>query len=564
MEELGIMNIFSSLFGIFRQRGLVATIKEGKSLAGFSISAILVSILGGALYGLAMGAGLGMETALKDMVKMGLIMVLGLLISIPIFWIAYRLLGREEKFSQVAAIPLTLGATVSILLAVTSPVVFMLSVLTGFSPDAIYIHIVIVDLALIVGLYLAGTMIYHGLSDHKRLVTPNVIGFLMIGVIIVVLMSFLSPFLSIQPTFSVGTDRLKDGLGIGVAEKASQALTAAISADRVSYRFQNRNENGDLIQNYLITRVGNNYLINVHLHAIPGEVFHNDRQIWVLDELFYTDFDDGRVNQTGREEISSILDPALPPHVFTLPTDFNNASWRAYQSGSSYSVTGISPQMTQISLILEASTGRLFDFKMGSSDKSLHAETQITEIITATLDRDSLETSLSVAILLGSVDRSDASMKDFVQDDTFFVLRYPSTWYAKAWSPSLQQIEFTINCQDSDGCPNLIASVFDLSENKSPQQYAQDLEISLNLQPQYREIMFNTIVIGGQAVGIVDYLDDEIVKGKLVTKKHIVYIFVGQTYRYHLDFSAPEVDFETYRDLFKVMADQFSYFKELP
>ncbi|MCK4824372.1 hypothetical protein KA005_51950, partial [bacterium] len=85
------MNIFTSLFGIFRQRGLVTMIKEGKSLAGFSISATLVSILGGALYGLAMGAGLGMETALKDMVKMGLIMVLGLLISIPIFWIAYRL-----------------------------------------------------------------------------------------------------------------------------------------------------------------------------------------------------------------------------------------------------------------------------------------------------------------------------------------------------------------------------------------------------------------------------------------------------------------------------------------
>ena len=31
MEEMGIMNIFSSLFGIFRQRGLVTTIKEGKS-----------------------------------------------------------------------------------------------------------------------------------------------------------------------------------------------------------------------------------------------------------------------------------------------------------------------------------------------------------------------------------------------------------------------------------------------------------------------------------------------------------------------------------------------------
>ncbi|MCK4817490.1 hypothetical protein KA005_17100, partial [bacterium] len=333
---------------------------------------------------------------------------------------------------------------------------------------------------------------------------------------------------------------------------------------RISYRFQNTNENGDLIQDYMVTRIGNDYLINVHLHAIPGEAFYNDRRIWILDELIYTDFDDGRVNQTGQAEISSILNPALPPQVFTLPPDFSNASWRAYQSGSSYSATGISPKMTQTSLILEASTGRLSEFIMGSSEKTLHAETRITEIITAALDRDALEASLSVAILLGSVDRSDASMKDFIQDETYFVLRYPSTWSAKVWSSSLQQIEFTINCQDSDGCPNLIAGVFDLTENKSPQLYAQDLENSLNLQPQYRGIKSHTIVIDGQVVGIVDYLDDKIVKGELVTTKHIVYIFVGQTYRYHLDFSAPEVDFETHRDLFKVMADQFSYFKELP
>lgn len=240
------MNIFAALFGIFRRHGLVDTLKEGRSLAGFALSAIVFSIVGGVLYGFAMGVGLGIETAVKDAIKIALIITLTLLISIPIFWVAYRLLGRQERPAQVAAVPLTLAATVAIILAVTAPIVFMLSILAGFSPDAVYIHIVIVDVALLVGIYLSGTLIYHSFSDLKRLLIPNVVGFLMMGVILVVLMSFLGPFLTLHPTFSVGTDRLKDGLGIGVAQKVDQALAAAKTADRVVYRFQTTNDNGDL------------------------------------------------------------------------------------------------------------------------------------------------------------------------------------------------------------------------------------------------------------------------------------------------------------------------------
>ncbi len=259
------INILAALFGIFRQRGLVTTIKEGRSLAGFTLAGIVFSIIGGVLYGFAMGVGLGIDTAVKDAIKVGVIVTLGLLLSIPIFWVAYRLLGREERPAQVAAVPLTLVTTVAIILAITAPIVFMLSILAGFSPEAVYIHIVIVDLALLVGLYLAGTLVYHSFSDHKRLVIPNVVGFLMMAVIMVVLMSFLGPFLALRPTFSVGTDRLKDGLGIGVAEKVNQALAAATSADRVTYRFQTTNDNGDLVRDYTVTRVGNDCLIEALL-----------------------------------------------------------------------------------------------------------------------------------------------------------------------------------------------------------------------------------------------------------------------------------------------------------
>ena len=49
------MNIFSELFGIFRQRGLVETYKQGNRLTGFFISALLLVIIAGALYGFAPG-----------------------------------------------------------------------------------------------------------------------------------------------------------------------------------------------------------------------------------------------------------------------------------------------------------------------------------------------------------------------------------------------------------------------------------------------------------------------------------------------------------------------------
>jgi hypothetical protein len=278
------MNIFSALFGIFRQRGLVLTLRENRSLVGFGVAAVLLSIAGSVLYGFAMGIGLGPETALNDSIKGGLIAALGLLFAFPIFWLAYRLLGREERLGQVAAVPLTFVVTAAIVLAVTAPIVFMLSLLAGFSPEGIYIHIVIVDLALLVGLYLSGTLIYHGFTaDRTRLIIPNVVSFVMLGVILVVLLLFFSPFLELHPTFSVGIDLLNDRLGIGVAEKARQALDAASVAERMTYGFQTTNQNGDLERDYAVTRVGGDYLVEVRLHAVPGEHQQTNRRIWILD-----------------------------------------------------------------------------------------------------------------------------------------------------------------------------------------------------------------------------------------------------------------------------------------
>ena len=561
---MATVNILAQLFGIFRQRGLVTSLKEGKRLTGFVIAAVVLSVVGGGLYGLAMGIGLGIDTALKDALKIALIAALTMPLSIPMFWVAYRLLGREERLSQVAAVPLTLVATVALILALTAPVVFMLSILAGYSPSAVYIHIVIVDLALLVGLYLAGMLIYHAFPEGKGLVIPNVVGFLMMAVILVVLMSFLGPFLAIQPTFSVGTDRLRDGLGIGVAEKADQALAAAAQADRVAYRFQTTNDNGDLVRDYGVTRVGNDFLIAVDLHAVQGEPFQKGRNIWVLDGESYTDFEGGRVTQASEAKLASFLEPALAPAAFALPAQFGGASWRAFQRGERYTLTGTTASGELATLLMDASTGRLSDLTLGRAGRGVHAETRVTGITAAELDRAGLEAKLNQAIVLGDVDRSDAAMLDYAQGDAFFVVRYPRTWRAGSWDAAQRQVQFTIDCGAKEGCPVLVARTYDLEEGKGARQYAEDLGRSLGLQAEYRQVAVSTQEAGRETVGVVEYLFDRTVKGQIETTHHVETIYVGQLSRYHLDFLAPEVQFEANRDLFQRMAGLFTYLKGTP
>jgi len=553
------MNIFSQIFGIFRQKGLVSAIKENRSLAAFTISAFLVSILGGGLYGFAMGMGLGMDTSLKDAIKVSLILTLGLLLSIPVFWLAYRLLGREDRLAHVSAVPLTFMATVAIILAVTSPVVFMLSILAGYSPEAVYIHIVIVDVAALLGLYLAGMLVYHAFPDQKRLVVPNVIGFVMMAVILVVTLSFLAPYLRPGPTFSVGTDRLMDGLGIGVAEKVNLSLAAASKADHVKYRFQTTNDNGDLLRDYTVTRLGNDYLIQVHLHAVPGEDYVHDGRIWILAGEYQTNIPNGKVSQASPEKLANYLQTALPGEAFVLPQDFAAATWRAFEGNGRFTATGNSQTLAQATVTMESDTGRLSSLTLGSAERGPHAERRLLDIAAADIDQNALQASLNQTIVLGSVDDSDASMDTFVQNDTFFIVRYPRDWRAGSWNSGQRRVQFTTSCGQTEGCPALEISVYDLEEAKGPPQYSEDLAKSLGVQPQYREVSVSTKTEKGHTIGVVEYLYDQTINGALKTTQHIEYIFEGKASRYHLNFSAPQTLFENYRALFAHMVALFSY-----
>ncbi|MEJ2570111.1 MAG: hypothetical protein P8Y98_06185 [Anaerolineales bacterium] len=553
------MNVLKSLFGIFRQRGLVSTIKEGRSLKGFILAAFLFSLFGGAVYGFAMGIGIGTDTALKDAFKVALIVAFGLLLSVPIFWVTFRLLGREEKPSQVTAIPLTLIVTVAMIMLVTAPIVLMLSVLVGYDPNAVYIHIVILDMAALVGLYLVGTLLANSFAEPRQLIMPNVIGFLLMTVILVVLISFLAPCLSPRATFSVGTDRFMDGLGIGVAEKADHALLAAKSASRVNYQYQTTNDNGDLVRDYTVTRVGDDYHLEVHLHAVPGEPIRSESNIWVIDGNYYTDYDNGRVNKVSREDLTSVLDSALPEAAFSLPAELQAASWRAYERQGRYTATGTGQALDRVVIEMDADSGRLVSLTLGRAERSLHAEVRVRDFQAAAVDRATLLASLNQAIVLGSVDRTNAAMIDYVQDETFFVVRYPREWSAGVWNQDLRRVGLSAVCREDQSCPELTVSVYDLAEGKGARQYAEDLSDDLSLQPEYRAIAYTTRRINGRDVGVVEFLYDRTVKGELETESHIEFIFVGQDFQYHLDFAAPETDYNRYRDLFAEMAGLFTY-----
>jgi hypothetical protein len=750
MEVLEHMNIFKALFGIFRKGGLVASIKKGESLRGFALAALLTAILGSALYGFAMGIGLGLETAIRDAIKIGLIAIMVLIFSVPVFWISFRLLGREESMGHVNAVPLTMLATVTLILAISSPVVFLLSVLIISSSSAIYIHIIIINLAILVGIYITGMLIYHTFKEYRRLVTPAIISFAMMGVILIVGMMFFTPFLQPSKSFSEGTDRLKDGLGIDVDVKANQSLSSAIQAESLTYNYVRTNENGDTIQDYQVTRVGDNYLIEVdthsvagegeqhdamvwyldgqfytnfkggavdftdsqeltsytnastpdlifvlgnefesarwrgyqqgnvysavattpnlelatlimdkdgrlssmvigsaedavhaethitdivqaeltqaeledslnnailmgtfigvedkvkqnlatasagnqltyryqtaydnedliqdysvtrvgnsyhievHLHAVPGETLREDQNIWIIDEIYYADFKDGVVYETNSEDLSSYLAGVLPDTALQLPSEFSGAVWQASQTSSLYDAVGVSQNGSQAHLEFDATSGRLSEYSISNTQTVVPAVTRVKNVSPINLDRTALENDLYQAIIVGEGSRSISSMATFVREDYYFFVRYPDTWRSNSWSSADLEIEFNQECAIDQDCADLKVSVLELVDDQTPSEAAEAFANNLRLQPEFKTIKVRKITMDGVEVSGVEYLFDEVESGKLISTKHIVYVFDGAFYRYHLDFNAPPADFSGLQDLFLEMVKLFTYFQ---
>jgi hypothetical protein len=554
------VNILGALFGIFRKKGLVTTLQEGKTLRPLFLMGLPFIALGGALYGVAMGIGIGPDVAVTDAIKVALVFLLSFLLSYPIFLISYRLLGREERASQIAAIPLTLLAALATLMVVTSPVVFMLSLLVGYTAEAVYIHVTILNLGLLMGLYLAGSLVFFSFTEERsRLLIPNIIGMVMLGLITGVLIAFFNPFLEPSTTFSVGTDQLKDGLGIGVAPKVTASFYGAQESGRMEYRYRELDAHGNAERDYTLTRAGENYHLLVSLHAVPGEDIVEGAEIWIIEGHYYHNLA-GPVREVPAEELSTFLDPVLPETVLDDPLQLEpTMRYRARLFGGEYTITGRTADGQKLTVFSEAATGRLLSFRWARPEGQRPAVVEVGGLSAATQDKADFQDSLHRATVLGRIDRSDATMQDYVNAEAFFALRYPRTWHTKSsWVAQSRRVSLS-SCSSLESCPELTVAVFDLVPEWTAQNYAQEQAQSLERDPAYRSVQYSTVVVGETSAGLVEYLFDTVKEGEVRTTENVEYIFVGKECRYHLRFSAPEGQLAEYMGLFEAIAGQFVY-----
>lgn len=196
---------------------------------------------------------------------------------------------------------------------------------------------------------------------------------------------------------------------------------------------------------------------------------------------------------------------------------------------------------------------------LSSSERGTHADKRVGDIGISKIDLADLQNSLNKATIIGGAGQLDASMDEYIQEETYFVMKYPRSWEIGSWNSKKQNIGISAICGDSVGCPSVNVEVFDLVQDYSPQKYAQDLALSLDLQPEFRSIGTETREIDGETVGVVEYLYDELDEGEIKTTQHLVYILPGGLYRYHLTFSSPIENFKDYRELFSEMTKGFTY-----
>ncbi len=554
------MNILAALFGILRKKGLVEAVREGRSLRSFYLVGLPFLALAGALYGAAMGIGIGVEVAVQDAIKVALVFLLTLFLSSPIFLLSYRLLGRGEKPGQVGAVPLTLLAATAVLMVVTSPVVLMLGLLVGYTAEAVYIHVTILNLGLLMGLYLSGSLVFYSFTEERpKLLVPNVVSMVLLGLIAGVLVAFFSPFLAPSETFSVGTDRLKDALGIGVAPRVEASFLGAQEAGRLTYRYLELDAHGNVERDYTVTRAGDNYHLFIALHAVPGEGILEEKEVWILDGRYSHNFA-GPVRESSAEELAAFLTPALPQQALASPTLLPGMRFRARLAGD-YFLLGRSADGQEVLARADPSTGRLLAYRWERPEPLRPAVTEVREIAAATQDRADLQDSLNRAIVRGSIDRSDATMQDYVNEEAYFAVRYPRDWQLRAtWSTATRRVVLG-SCAEVTACPRLEVSVYDLVAGRTAAIYAQELAQGLEKDPAYREVRSGEVPIGGVTVGLVEYLWDTPVEGKIKTTANLEYIFVGKEQRYHLHFSVPEGEVAEYRALFETVAAQFVYLR---
>lgn len=203
------MNIFKELFSIVQGKGVVERIKKNESIVLFLLMGFVIICIGCGLYGYAMGIGTSPVSAWKDMVKIVMIFILSYIISLLPSLVIFKLI-YPKLHTKAVAVGLFSGFLMSsLILGMCAPFSFLYGLIWNIGGKLV--HIVLIDLAIVIGLYLSGTAIWYIVEgDKHKLALPLIITFLFVLLAIYLLAYFFSPYFTDTSFFCEGIRRLQE------------------------------------------------------------------------------------------------------------------------------------------------------------------------------------------------------------------------------------------------------------------------------------------------------------------------------------------------------------------
>ncbi len=572
------MNVFDAMFGIFGGRGLALYLSEGRSVSGFWVTGVVLMALAGAVYGIAMGIGIDSGTAAKDAAKVGAILLMAYFLSLPVFFLAYRLLGRKEDFAQIAAVALAGILASATVMAVVSPVIFLYGIASGGSTELLYVHVALIDVAALLGIFILGNLVYRAFpEDRQGLVVPNAVGVIMMALVAVVSISFFRPFLEPSATFSVGTDRLKDSLGIGVAGKVDTALELAANSNRIKYRYQLARAEQGIERDLTVVRIGDNYHLSVHRLVIPGQALVADRTLLMLEGKTFTDFS-GQMKEAPREEFSDFLEDSLPLKVFE---HIEGVGYRARvedKDGKVYYTARGTKNNLEVKVFLAPEDRSVHEVNIEARSPSGSSKLALAGVTSVLLPGDSLQSVVAteVASIQNTSDPrlkaswsaqaaaaflEKPSSEDFpyINSSEYFSIGYPRGWGVGPWDPGRRNATFS-ECPESD-CVRLVVGVGGLERGKGIQELLNDLRDELRSDIGNRDVITRTESMRGRQIGAAEHSYDIAEGGNIQRIHKIQYLYIGRAAKYSVIGIAPVEKFDDYRAIFGRAAESFDYLR---
>ena len=137
---------FQTLSLFIRDRETVyQNIKSETHLREYAISAILATIISGALYGAVMGLYAGGIQILYDAVKIPLLLLISLFVSLPTYYVLNGILGGELSLRQMSVLFMISVTVMSVMMIAFLPVTLFFTLTTPERTFAAYGFTVILN-----------------------------------------------------------------------------------------------------------------------------------------------------------------------------------------------------------------------------------------------------------------------------------------------------------------------------------------------------------------------------------------------------------------------------------